>query len=294
MLDITDVDNIIDFELLAENKKIEDASDEKFKEILLGIIASINSGETTLKTKSYIDNSNVNQDLKSELRTFVNEQVENITGEKDKLDFEKTIIAGYTFNELIEQRKNTTKKQLTRFMVQAQDVLAEEKAQIKQLIDNELKKYKSSIETFYRTQAKSAREFGYGVVEKKLSKEIKGWISIAVLDNKTSAICMSLHNKYYEKGTQYKARFDLPYQIPRHPNCRSMFVAVFKGKSIQSYKEKNLETFLKQNETRGKELMGIEKYRLFKEKDIKLINFVDVKGKRFYTNSEIKKRLNIK
>lgn len=294
MLDITNVDNIIDFELLAENKKIEDVSDERFKEILLGIVASINNDETIAKTKSYIDNSNVNEDLKSNLRTYVNEQVENITGEKDKLDFEKTIIAGYTFNELVEQRKNTTKKQLTRFMVQAQDVLAEEKAQIKQLIQDELNRYKQSLETFYKTQAKSAREYGYGVAEKKLSKEIKGWISIAVLDNKTSAICMSLHNKYYEKGTQYKTRFDLPYQIPRHPNCRSMFVAVFKGKSIQSYKEKNLETFLKQNETRGKELMGIEKYRLFKAAKIKAVNFIDMKGQKFYTNKEIKKRLNLK
>ena len=33
---------------------------------------------------------------------------------------------------------------------------------------------------------------------------------------------------------------------------------------------------------------------IFKEKNIKLVNFVDLKGKRFYTNSEIKKRLNIK
>jgi hypothetical protein len=73
-----------------------------------------------------------------------------------------------------------------------------------------------------------------------------------------------------------------------------MFVAVFKDKSIQSYKSKNLETFLKQNPATGKELLGLKKYDLFKNEKIKLTNFVDIKGKRFYTNTEIKKRLNIK
>jgi len=293
MLDITEIDNIINLELLAENQKINDYSHKDFEALLLAIVASINKNDTQAKTKKLIDNSDINENLKEDLKVFVESQVETITDEKDNINFATTILAGFTFNELIAQRKITTKKQLTRFMVQAQDAIKQQE-KVTQLIQDELNKYQKSIETFYRTQAKSAREYGYAKNEKKLQTEIKGWISIAVLDNSTSAICMSLHNKYYEKGEQYKTRFDLPYQIPRHPNCRSMFVAVFKGKSIQSYKEKNLETFLNENETIGKELMGIEKYRLFKEKNIKLVNFVDLKGRRFYTNSEIKKRLNIK
>ncbi len=293
MLDITELDNIINFEILAENQEINDNSDKGFEALLLAIIASISKNDTQAQTKKLIDNSDINENLKEDLKVFVNSQVENITGEKETINFATTLIAGFTFNELIAQRKNTTKKQLTRFMIQAQDAIKQQE-RVTQLIQDELNRYQKSIETFYRTQAKGAREVGYAQNEKKLQTEIKGWMSIAVLDNKTSAICLSLHNKYYEKGDQYKTRFDLPYQIPRHPNCRSIFVAVFKGKSITSYKEKNLETFLTENEQIGKELMGIEKYRLFKEKDIKLVNFVDLKGKRYYTNSEIKKRLNIK
>lgn len=293
MLDITELDNIINFEILAENQEINDNSDKAFEALLLAIIASISKNDTQAQTKKLIDNSDINENIKEDLKVFVNSQVENITGEKETINFATTLIAGFTFNELIAQRKNTTKKQLTRFMVQAQDAIKQQE-RVTQLIQDELNRYQKSIETFYRTQAKGAREVGYAQNEKKLQTEIKGWISIAVLDNKTSAICLSLRNKYYEKGDQYKTRFDLPYQIPRHPHCRSIFVAVFKGKSITSYKEKNLETFLIENEQIGKELMGIEKYRLFKEKDIKLVNFVDLKGKRYYTNSEIKKRLNIK
>lgn len=292
-LNISDVDNIIDFEILAEQQQIEDKSDDAFKVLLLAIIASIESGEPLKKTKKLISDANVNDELSSTLKKFVNEQVSTITGEKNKVDFGELVIAGYTFNELIAQRKETTKKQATKFMARAMDEIKAETKNITQLVNDELNKYKRGLEAFYRTQAKSAREFGYFEAEKAQSTEIKGWISIAVLDNRTSAICMSLHNKYYEKNAQYKTRFDLPYQIPRHPNCRSMFVAVFKGKSIQHYKGKNLETFLKANERAGKDLLGIEKYRLFKEKGVKLNNFVDLKGKRFYTNKEIKKKLNL-
>ena len=293
MIDIKDVDEIINFELLAEQQKLEDESAVAYKALLLAIVASIKAGEPLKDTKKLIEDANVNKDLSRDLRKISNQQIANITGEPAQINYDEAVIAGYTFKELVVQRKNTTKKQATKFMAQAQDVLKDEKEQISQLIKNEINKYEKSIETFYRTQTKSAREIGYAKNEKKLSKEIKGWISIAVLDNRTSAICSALSNVFYSKD-DYATRFDLPYQIPRHPNCRSQFVAVFKGKSIQSYKGKNLETFLKQNPTAGKELMGIEKYRLFTEKGIKLTNFVDLKGKRFYTNSEIKKRLNIK
>jgi hypothetical protein len=291
---IVQVDDVIDAEILFEQQAIDDESDKLFEALLGAIVASLQAGEPLKKTKKLIEDANVNKDLSKELRKVLNEQLENITDEKTKIDYDEATIAGYTYKELVEQRKNTTKKQATKFMVQAQDVLKDEKRQIAQLVQNEINKYKKSIEAFYRTQLKGAREFGYAQNEKKIAPQIKGWISIAVLDNRISAICMSLHNKYYEKSTVYKTRFDLPYQIPRHPNCRSMFVAVFKNKSIQSYKGKNLETFLKSNERAGKDLLGIEKYRLFKQEKVKLTNFVDAKGKRFYTNAEIRKKLNIK
>lgn len=293
MVDIENADDVINAEILFEQQQIEDESAKDYKALLLAIVASLEAGEPLKKTKKLIEDADVNKDLSKDLRKISNEQIENITDDATKIDYDEAVIAGYTFKELVAQRKNTTKKQATKFMMQAQELLKEDKAQITQLIKDELNKYEKSIETFYRTQTKSAREFGYAQNEKKKIKQIKGWISIAVLDNRTSAICMSLHNKFYSKD-DYATRFDLPYQIPRHPNCRSQFVAVFKNKSIQSYKGKNLETFLRQNPTAGKELMGIKKYELFEKKKVKLTNFVDLKGKRFYTNSEIKKRLNIK
>ena len=51
MLDITEIDNIIDFEILAENQVINDNSDKDFEDLLLLIIASIKRNDTFLQTK---------------------------------------------------------------------------------------------------------------------------------------------------------------------------------------------------------------------------------------------------
>lgn len=289
---IYDIEDVINAEILFEQQDTEDKSSEAFKALLLAIIASIKAGEPLKKTKKLIENSDINSDLKDNLEKMISEQLENISDKKVKFDFATAVIAGYTFNELIDQRKQTTKKQLTKFMVSAVNTVNQGTGETA-LINNEVNRYEKSLDTFYRTQAKGAREYGYAENDKILRSNVKGWMSIAVLDNKTSAICLSLHNKFYS-ADEYKTRFNIPYQIPRHPNCRSIFVTVFKDKSIQSYKGKNLETFLMQNPTQGRELLGIKKYELFQQEKIKLTNFVDLKNGRFFTNSEIKKRLNIK
>lgn len=290
---IYDVDDVINAEILFEQQETGDKSTADFKALLLAIIASIKAGEPLKKTKKLIEDSNINADLKDNLEKMISEQLENIADEKVKFDFATAVIAGYTFNELIAQRKQTVKKQLTGFMTRAGDAVKDGVQIESALIRNEVNRYEKETERFYRTQTKGAREYGYAENDKKLRSNVKGWMSIAVLDNVTSPICLSLHNKFYS-AEDYKTRFDIPYQIPRHPHCRSMFVTVFKDKSIQSYKGKNLETFLRQNPTQGKELMGIKKYEMFEQEKIKLTNFVDLKGGRYFTNDEIKKRLNIK
>lgn len=290
---IIDDDDVITAEMLFEQQDTEDESDVAFKALLLAILASIEAGEPLRETKKIIKNSNVNVGLKKNLSRMITEQNENITDEKDVVNFNEATIAGFTFNELIKNRELTTTKQATRFMTTAKDVLADGRINATKLINEEIAKYNKSLETFYRTQTKAGREFGYAKNDRTLSKEVKGWMSVAVLDNKTSAICVRLHNTFYSKEN-YATRFDIPFQIPRHPNCRSTFVTVFKGRSIQSYKGKNINNFLKNNPTQGEAILGIEKYRLFASGKKKILNFIDIKGKRFYTNAEIRQRLNIK
>lgn len=288
------LEDVIAYESLVEQQDYEDNSADAFDLLLLSILASVEKNEPISKTRELIKESNVNKDLYSNLKKRSEEQYQDITDEKEKLDFDKLVLFGYTFRELVAQRKNTTKKALTNFMVQAKNVIKDETQSKTQLIRNTSQDYRKSIDRFYQTQLKEIRETGYQRNDKKMSKEIKGWISIAVLDSSTSAICASLHNKFYAKSDTYTSRATLPYPIPRHPNCRSMFITVFKNKSIQSYKQENLQTFLRNNPSTGQKIMGIEKYRLFSEKKIKFTNFVDLKRSRFYTNAEIRKKLNIK
>ena len=128
---IVQVDDVIDAEILFEQQAIDDASDKSFEALLGAIVVSLQAGEPLKKTKKLIEDANVNKDLSKDLRKVLNEQLENITGEKTKIDYDETVVAGYTSKELIEQRKNTTKKQATKFMVQAQDVLKDEKRYIR-------------------------------------------------------------------------------------------------------------------------------------------------------------------
>jgi len=289
---VTEKDTIT-AEALFEQQEIKDDSEERFRELLLAILLSVQLEAPLRDTKKIIENSKVNVGLKANLSEMIEQQNEIITDEKSTINFNEAIIAGYTFNELIKNRENTTKKQATRFMQIVSDTIKENKSISKTFIQEEVNKYKRSLEAFYRTQTKAGREFGYAKNDKIFSTEVKGWLSVAVLDNKTSPICVRLHNVFYS-ATDYKTRFDIPYQIPRHPNCRSIYVTVFKDRSIQSYKGQNINTFLNENPKQGEAILGIEKYRLFKEKKIKINNFIDIKGKRFYTNKEIRRRLNIK
>ena len=232
MIDTTDDNHLIKSEIYFEHHQIADDSKDKFAKLLLEIQAMLENGEPLKKIKKRIRDFEVHNDLDENLKKMLDEQMQIITDDENKtISLQKEALAGYTFAEAIRERKKATQKQAQRFMAQAKELIKENKS-LKELYQNEVKKFTKQMESFYRTQTKKAREYGYAEVEKKY--EIKGWISIAVLDNRTSAICMALHNKFYPKE-RYKSRLDVPNPPPRHPNCRSILVAVKKGKSIQSY-----------------------------------------------------------
>lgn len=285
-------EDVMHFEILAEHQVIEDTSHNEFLALLLLIKSKLEANRPIAEIKKDINRATINSNLDTTLQKMINEQVSNITEEEENVSLEKEALAGYTFRESIRLKKEATKKQAIRFMAQARELIKEKKS-VKELIDNELNKYKSQLDGFYRTQTKKARETGYAKVDKKLSKKVRGWISVAILDNRTSAICSALHNKFYTKK-EYGSRFNIPNQPPRHPNCRSILMTVWEGTRITDYKGQKLETFLKQNPKMAEGILGKKKYRIFKTGKAKIKSFIDIKGQRFYTNEEIVKRLGIK
>lgn len=179
---------------------------------------------------------------------------------------------------------------------------------LQQLSDNELRKYNQSTDSYWRTNAKAAREYAYQDRDELLVKanavlqtaagatilyRPRGWMSVATLDNRTSAICIGLHNQFYS-SKDYATRGDIPDLPPRHPNCRSVIITVPDGVNITKFKGENVNTFLKRNPSVAKDIMGEEKYRLWKGGKAKVDKYIDIKGQRFYTNDEIRQRLGIK
>lgn len=131
------------------------------------------------------------------------------------------------------------------------------------------------IRDIIKTYSKAERER----VRDRFKKSDNGWISLAVLDSKTSAICLSLHNKIYK----VKNRSDVPNKPPRHFGCRSILVP-YEGK-----KDITIEEYFKENDDEAKALLGERKYKLFADGKLKIKGFLDIANGRMFTIKEIEK-----
>ena len=287
-----ELDYVIEQELYFEMQKIEDDASMQFNWLLLWIIGALKSGKSVKRIKQFIHKQNLDKNLEDNLRLFLEQQYRNITGEDEKFNLGLEAVAGYTFLENIRERKVAIKKRAVRFMARAKELLKTD-ANIQEAVREELGRYIKDTESFWRTNAKAGREYGYQKVDELSQDEVRGWVSVAILDSKTSAICAGLHNQFYSKK-EFKSRADVPDKPPRHPNCRSILVTVWAGTDIRRFKGQNLNTFLKRNPKVAKDIMGIEKYRLWSGGKAKIDKYIDLKGRRWYRNDEIIKRLGIK
>lgn len=295
-----ELDDIIEQEIYFELQEIEDTADKEFNALLLWIVNALRTGKTIKTIKQYIRKQDIDPNLEENMIKFLSQQYENITGDDKKFNLGLEAIAGYTFAEDAVARKIAIKIRAIRFMARARGIMQDEAKSessraklIRELIRDEMVRYLLNTTLFWRTNAKAGREYGYQEVDRVSKEEIRGWNSVAVLDSKTSAICVGLHNKFYSIKN-YKSRSEVPDKPPRHPNCRSILITVWKGTDIRNFKGENLTTFLKRNPETAKDIMGIEKHRLWSEGKAKIDKYIDLKGRRFYRNDEIVKRLGIK
>lgn len=287
-----ELDDIIKQEIYFELQEIEDTASKEFNALLLWIVSALQSGKSIKEIKKYIKKQDIDPNLEENMITFLSQQYENITDDDKKFNLGLESVAGFTFLEIIAERKLAIRRRAVRFMSRAKELIKTE-AGIQKFVREEFNRYIKNTESFWRTNAKAGREYGYQKVDKSSKEEIRGWNSIAVLDGRTSAICVGLHNKFYS-AKDYKSRSEVPDKPPRHPNCRSILITVWKGTDIRNFKGQNLTTFLKRNPKTAKDIMGIEKHRLWSEGKAKIDKYIDLKGKRFYRNDEIVKRLGIK
>ena len=289
---IRNVDDLIYAEMLFENQEVKDISYIQYSLAVKTIVEMLKSGRTLKQVKRYINSLYVNEDLEETLTTHANQQATHIEEENSIINPSTILFAGYTIKELIKLRKNTTKNKLIKTMSKV-NIALKEKTSINNIISNETSKYRKELESFIKTQAKQAREHSYVKVELKYHKQISGWVSIAILDNRTSSTCLFYHNKFYS-SQEYKTRFDIPNPPPRHPNCRSILVPVWTDTDPNDYRLDNINDFLRQNENLTREILGKKKAEIYLTGKTPINKFIDITNNRYFTNDQIMKKLKIK
>lgn len=317
-------DKIIEQEIYFENEEIEreEEAREEFLALLLWIANAMQSGRSIKYIKGYIKKKNIDKKLRKDLVKFINGQYEIITGKKGFDLSGETLIYDsrlYTFKEAIKNKKLSNQKRLIAFMSGMRNIIKqsvqinakEQNRLLTELINNTKRKYDNSREEFFRTQASAGRQQAYNELDKKgkvplalkiipaiynATRVVKGWRSVAVLDERTSAICLSLHNMFYSVN-DYDSRYDIPDLPPRHPYCRSMIVTVyeFSGEKGVNYKDVEIsaEKFLERNPEAAQKILGKKKYELFASGDYKIESFVTKDRRRFLTNAQIRENLGI-
>ena len=168
---------------------------------------------------------------------------------------------------------------------------------IRDLIIDELKvnaikrKTINSITTSTYDYLKSDRQHIIGQIEKS-NTNIKGWLYSAILDRRTSNLCISLNNKFYSRKV-YKDRSKLPYipNVNTHPNCRSILITIYKDDDIKDYKGLSIQEFIKNEKYEVKKLLGTKKYKLMIENNLSFNEIFNYKNNKFYTNKEIEQKI---
>lgn len=289
------LDKVIAQEILFDNSLYpNEQEEEEFTALLWWIVSGYVAQKTYKVVRAKIMASNIDESLRANFRAFVGKQGSIIleTGTA-KFDMSREAIGGQTFNDLLVSRGVGIKKRLLSFSAKVKNIVESDKQkQLKDAVNDEQRRFKKNGEQFWETASKAARE--QFREEEELGQDLKdsivGWISIAVLDAKTSVICASLHDKVYYR-TEYATRSDIPNLPPRHPNCRSIVVPIREGFRVDTYKKQTIDTFFKRNPKQARGFMGIKKYRLWVGGGKPLKSYFDVRRNRFYTNEEIQKQL---
>jgi len=281
-------DSVVEKELYFLNQRHENSSD-KYKDILLWAVGAVTAGELPLyEIKSELKKRIKVLDATEGLTKQVQQQQRIITSNKDsELSLNRESFGGLSFKESIEDRNKSILKSVFAFTILVRNTLIENRG-ISPIVRDEVNKYKRRDDMFYNTQTKAAREYAYRDIDNK-NKDIKGWLSIAVLDNRTSVICVGLANKYYSVK-QYPKREDIPNQPPRHPNCRSILIGVEYGERLKDYMTQTADDFMHRNPKTAIDFLGEEKHKLWLESNTSINNFIDLKKGALFSNEQIERK----
>ena len=139
---------------------------------------------------------------------------------------------------------------------------------------------------------KAYREDLYTQIDKK-DNNIRGWLYTAILDRRTSKLCIGLNNRFFSRKV-YKYRSSLPYipNVNTHRRCRSSLITIYKDDDIKEFKNLSLDEFVKNEKYEVKKLIGEKKYKLLIDNNLSFSDIFDNKNFKFYSNKEIISKMN--
>lgn len=288
-----DFDKVVTQELYYHKQDHDDPDNGAYLALLLTLSGLIDQGKTVKQLKRVIKSSSIGTSAYLPFLDAIDSQGKHIVDSGYAVPSYLVLTAGLTIVEHIDRRTRNIKDRAAAMMVKMVQLKKQGRSSA-ELIRDETKRMRNSIDMFLDTNLKAAREHAYQEADIKIDKEdgIKGWLSVAVLDNRTSAICIGYNNRFYTKK-KYGSRANVPDPPPRHPNCRSILYTIRGDETSEMYKNVGFDRFLSNKPEIGRDLMGDLKYKLWKDGGGDVVDFVDINKKRFYTNEELAKRLKI-
>ena len=277
-------DEFISQEIFLQRREIKKTNYKPLVDFVIGLA----SGETNIraikkKIKIAVNDFNVRESAISEVE--LQSSIMNASIDYKKVDTAQN----QTIDESMDDFNKGTVKMLMVLAVLVVSAIASNSS-TKELSGQWVKRLNKRSLLFVGSLLKSVREYIYSGYA---STGIYAWVSLALLDGKTSVICIHLHNKVY-LSSDYGSRFELPYQIPRHPNCRSILVAVGSQQEADEIQGLTISKFFRDNPNDARAIMGHEKYRLWVGGEAKINNYIDAVRGRWFTNEEVIRRLGIK
>lgn len=201
-----------------------------------------------------------------------------------KMDFKNDIVLGYTLSEMFNQISMNSKISVKKILKSGllNKTSAEMRGSLYQAgVLTPTNKSLTSARTYSKFQRENIREEtdAEGV-------DIAGFLSVAIIDSRTSSLCRGLHNTFYPIE-EYKSRVEVPNRPPRHFNCRSTLVRVSKKDEDVS---KNLNTsftsFLDRNPDEVEKLLGKKIFNMMKSGNYTISEYLN-SNKNMFTLDKI-------
>ena len=129
---------------------------------------------------------------------------------------------------------------------------------------------------------KAYRTVLYNQVEKK-QDNIKGWLYNAILDRRTSKLCIGLNGRFWSRKV-YKDRSSLPYvpNVNTHRRCRSTLITIYKDDDVKEFRDLTFDEFVKNEKYEVKKLIGDKKYKLMIDNNLSFHDIYNSKDFKFY------------